>query len=866
MHADGSVTSGAGLRSRIFDPSVFALVIVVPVFWGARELGLIADQPMWLLVTLLVATWLLSATGTVVFPDGASGWRLWTRIGVLLGGITMVMYAIGWGPTLAIGLLFGAVDCIRLCGLRSVVPTIVLSAVCLGLGELAIATGVAPTLIDQPLVHGLAFLATLGVALTIVLFARATKEKEDAQSELRQSEQRFRALVQHASDIILVIEPGGNLRYASPAFSEVLGHSVDDTVGTNGLAFADPSDADVLRSAFRVDSTSVHRAEVRMRHRDGHWLWFDVTVTNLFDDASVGGWVANLRDVTERRQSDAALHEAQAAFQHAFEDAPNGMALVGLDGRILRANRAIAELFGRSPEDAVGRAIRDFTHPDDRDSSAAHLQRLTAGEIDQYRMEKRYLRPDGRVVWVELSVSLVRDAQGCPAYAIGQVQDITERRALSDRLAHEAAHDAMTGLPNRTRFMERLELALQACDDEAGVAVMFVDLDQFKIINDGLGHAAGDQVLATVADRLRQVLRADDVVARFGGDEFTVLCGGVVDAAAALERAARMTTTIAQPIPLGAGEVFVTASVGIALSGSGDDSPEALLRDADTAMYRAKAEGRAQVCVFREANGREAVTHLQTANELHRALERGEFRLHYQPIVRLSTLEVVGFEALLRWEHPERGLLAPAEFIGLAEDTGLIISIGAWALETACEQARRWQLAAPGRAPLTMNVNLSPRQLADPDLPAHVATILARTELGGSTLSLELTENTLMHHTSTVIDTMQALRAQGIRLSIDDFGTGYSSLAYLRQFPVESLKIDRTFVDGIGTDAGDTSIVRAVVDLAHTLGLVAVAEGVETVAQLDGLRAIGCDLAQGYLLGRAQPTELIDLHPIAIAR
>ena len=421
---------------------MFALVIVVPVFWGARELGLIADQPMWLLVALLVATWLLSSTATVVFPDGSSGWRLWARIGVLLGGTTMVMYAIGWGPTLAIGLLFGAVDCIRLCGLRSVVPTIVLSAVCLGLGELAIATGLAPSLIDQPLVHGLAFLAALGVALTIVLFARATKEKEEAQSELRQSEQRFRALVQHASDIILVIGPDGILRYASPAFSEVLGHSVDETVGTSGLAFADPNDADALRSAFRLDSTSVHRAEVRMRHRDGHWLWFDVTVTNLFDDPSVGGWVANLRDVTERKRSEAALHEAQAAFQHAFEDAPNGMALVGLDGRIIRANRAIAELFGRSPEDAVGRAIRDFTHPDDRESSAAHLRRLATGEIDQYRMEKRYLRPDGRVVWAELSVSLVRDAEGCPAYAIGQLQDITERRALSERLAHEAAHDA----------------------------------------------------------------------------------------------------------------------------------------------------------------------------------------------------------------------------------------------------------------------------------------------------------------------------------------------------------------------------------------------------------------------------------------
>jgi EAL domain-containing protein (putative c-di-GMP-specific phosphodiesterase class I) len=286
-----------------------------------------------------------------------------------------------------------------------------------------------------------------------------------------------------------------------------------------------------------------------------------------------------------------------------------------------------------------------------------------------------------------------------------------------------------------------------------------------------------------------------------------------------------------------------------------------LLRDADTAMYRAKSEGRAQVCVFQEVNGRDAVTHLQTANELHRALERGEFRLHYQPIVRLATLEVVGFEALLRWDHPERGLLAPGEFIGLAEDTGLIVSIGSWALETACEQAEAWQpsTTTPHARPLTMNVNLSPRQLADPELPDQVAAVLARTGLCGSRLCLELTENTLMHHSAAVIETMQALRAQGIQLSIDDFGTGYSSLAYLQQFPVESLKIDRTFVDGIGDDAGDTSIVHAVVDLAHTLGLVAVAEGVEQPTQLEALRAMGCDLAQGYLLGRAVPAELVDL-------
>jgi diguanylate cyclase (GGDEF)-like protein/PAS domain S-box-containing protein len=760
------------------------------------------------------------------------------------------------------------VDCIRLWGRKGVVPAIVWSTILIGLGELAIAIGLAPTLVSEPQVHGLAVLAALGVAFTITLFARATQEKEQAESGLRQSEQRFKALVQHASDIILVMDSDGRLQYVSPAFALVLGHPVESTLGRQGLDFAEPGDVAGLRAALRDDGTRVHRAEVRMRHRDGRWFWFEVTVTSLFDDPSVNGWVANLRDVTERKESEAALQEAQAAFRHAFDDAPIGMALVDLQGRILRANRAIGQLFERTQHELVGVAVRDITHPDDRESTGEELRRLLAGKRDQYRLEKRYVRPGGEVVWASLSVSLVRDADQQPLYCIGQLEDITERKELADRLAHEAAHDSMTGLPNRVRFMDRLILALQAdAHRDSRVAVLFVDLDQFKVINDGLGHAAGDQVLATISDRLRRVLRPGDVVARFGGDEFTVLCDDVSGEEAVLELATRLSTAIAEPIPLGSGEVFVTASVGIALSGGDDDTPEALLRDADTAMYRAKAEGRAQTFVFREDNRELAVTQLRTANELHRALERDEFRVYYQPIMRLDDRGLVGFEALLRWQHPERGLLTPGDFIGLAEDTGLIVSIGDWVLETACEQAAKWR--SLGRCDrsrsLTINVNLSPRQLAEPSLASRAAEILARSRLPGSALCLELTENTLMHNTDSVIGAMHALREQGIHLSIDDFGTGYSSLAYLQRFPVESLKIDRRFVDGLGQDSGASSIVQAVVNLAHALGLVAVAEGLETRAQLRALRAIGCDLAQGYLLGHPAAPDQIEFPGIVSA-
>ena len=856
------MTFRARAWAALTDPTGLAVLVVAPVFWVARDLGLIAAVPIWLLVGLLVASWAGSNLLTAAFPGAVAGWQLWVRVGVQLGEIALVMYAIGWGPTLAIGLVFGAVDSIRLMGLKVVVPAIVCSTVLVGLGELAIVTGIAPSLVSQPLVHGLAVLAALGVAFTIIVFGRATQEKEQAEGELRQSEQRFKALVQHASDIILVIGADGRFRYVSPAFELVLGYPVDSIVGRLGLEFAEPNDIEYLRAVLLgATAGRPSRAELRMLHRDGRWIWFEVTVTNLFEDPSVEGWVANLRDVTERKQAEAALLEAQETFRHAFDDAPIGMALVDLDGRILRGNPSIGRLFGRPKDELVGMAVRDITHPEDQESSGEEMRRLVNGDIDRYDLEKRYVRPDGEVVWAALSVSLVRDANRQPAYCIGQLEDITERRALSDRLAHEAAHDGMTGLPNRVRFLDRLLLALQTADrEQRRVAVLFIDLDQFKLINDGLGHASGDQLLSTIADRLRRTLRPGDVVARFGGDEFTVLCCDVAGENAALDLAARLATAIAEPVPLGLAEVFITASIGIALSGSSDDTPETLLRDADTAMYRAKADGRSQTCVFREDNRAFAVAQLRTGNDLHRALERNEFEIHYQPIIELRGDRLVGFEALLRWRHPSRGLLGPDQFIALAEDTGLIVSIGAWVLETACEQMVQWQSAAAatnGTDPLFINVNLSPRQLADPTLPGTVADIVTRTGIPASSVCLEITENTLMHHTDSVVDAMEAVRGQGIHFSIDDFGTGYSSLAYLQRFPVESLKIDRSFVDGLGSEAGDTSIVQAVVNLAHTLGLAAVAEGVETAEQLQVLRTLGCDLAQGYLLGRPLPPKQI---------
>jgi diguanylate cyclase (GGDEF)-like protein len=431
------------------------------------------------------------------------------------------------------------------------------------------------------------------------------------------------------------------------------------------------------------------------------------------------------------------------------------------------------------------------------------------------------------------------------------------------RIAHQCSHDPLTGLPNRAGFTEHVwdALARLRGRDER-IAVLFLDLDDFKAVNDGLGHAAGDRLLDEIGRRLGAVAGPDGVVGRAGGDEFMVLSAGVADEATARDLASRLTAAVKLPASLPDGEsgaeaeVFVTASVGIALS-NGHDSAGALLRDADAAMYRAKDLGRARCEVFDPRTHEHVVDHLRTGSALHRALGRREFEVQFQPVIDLEAGGVTGFEALLRWRHPERGLVPPGEFIGRAEATGLIVPIGAWVLEEACRQAAQWQAAHCDVAPLTISVNLSPRQLAEPSLPAQVARIVGETGVHPDSVWLEITETTLMRDAESAVGSLHALQEQGVHIAIDDFGTGYSSLSYLKRFPVEALKIDRTFVDGLGRDAEDTVIATACVRLAHSLGLTAIAEGVESPAQVDELRALGCELAQGFLF--AAPSSAPEL-------
>jgi diguanylate cyclase (GGDEF)-like protein len=436
-----------------------------------------------------------------------------------------------------------------------------------------------------------------------------------------------------------------------------------------------------------------------------------------------------------------------------------------------------------------------------------------------------------------------------------------ERKRVEVELAHQALHDALTGLPNRGLFLDRLAQALARIGrHSSALAVLFCDLDRFKVVNDSLGHGAGDMLLVDVARRLEDVLRAGDTAARFGGDEFVILCEDISGAHQAIAVADRVSEVLAAPFVVGDDEVFVRTSIGIAMAAGQQARPESLVRDADAAMYRAKERGGGVYEVFDDEMRARAVKRLEIENALYRALDRGEFLLHYQPQVSLATGAVAGLEALVRWQHPERELVMPGEFIASAEETGLIIEIGEWVLREACEQAARWALLRGAGPPVRLSVNLSARQCAHPDLVGLVATALRESGVDPATICLEITETAVMADMEATVEVLDQLRALGVTLAIDDFGTGWSSLRALQRFPVDEVKIDKSFIDGMARDPQEAAIVAAIISLSHALGLRTVAEGIESVSQVDRLRALGCDLAQGYFFWRPAPAA--DLSPL----
>ncbi len=560
------------------------------------------------------------------------------------------------------------------------------------------------------------------------------------------------------------------------------------------------------------------------------------------------------------------LQQREAWFRAVFEGSAMGIAVVDMEGRFIDANAAFLRMLGRTESELRRTPFSALNHPDDHAHEALLFRRLVSGEISSYQLEKRYLCADGSELPVRLTTSVVRDGDGRPRFGVMMVDDLTrrtraeeEREALEERLRHLALHDPLTGLPNRVLLAERMHEALAGSAREGGgCAVLCLDLDRFKNVNDSLGHGVGDELLRQVALRLAACAPPGATVARFGGDEFIFL---LRDAGReeALEVAARVREVLAAPLELGTYRTYTTATIGIAVADGAGESVDELLRNADMAMYYAKGGGGTRCAVFDGSMHRAVVERLRLENDLRAALSRGELRLFFQPIVALETGAVVAAEALARWEHPVHGRVPPDRFITLAEDTGLIASLGAWVLDEAARQLAEWRATLPAAAQLEVSVNLSPRQLREPGLVEAVAATLGEHGLPAAALKLELTESSLVEDPAAAAGVLRALKKREVQVYLDDFGTGYSSLSTLHRLPLDALKIDRSFVAGM--DGGTTGahkgaeIVRTIVALARSLGVRVVGEGVETSEQLAALRALGCDFAQGYLISPPLPPE-----------
>ncbi|QFZ24904.1 EAL domain-containing protein [Saccharothrix syringae] len=562
-----------------------------------------------------------------------------------------------------------------------------------------------------------------------------------------------------------------------------------------------------------------------------------------------------------RDQAEAALRASEARFRAMFTEAAIGIGIADIEGRILDVNQALQDMLGFSVDEMRQYNIRDLMHPEDGGGVWRLYDQLVAGECDHYRAEKRFRRADGEQVWTHLTLSLVRDDHGEPQYQVAMIEDVTDRHLLQNRLRYQALHDPLTGLPNRALFLERLGRVFNNRNSRRA-GLCYLDLDGFKVINDSLGHDIGDQLLVEVGRRLDLSVSGEGkLVARMGGDEFVILVEGSRDTRDIVAVADRVLRELESPIRIGGHELTVSASIGIverALSGT---TAADLMRDADITLYWAKADGKSRWALYDPERNAKEVARFTLSATMPAALERDEFYVDYQPLVRLEDSTVVGVEALVRWQHPEFGRLAPDRFIELAEETGLIVPLGRWVLRKACEQGRRWFGEFGDNAPF-VSVNLAVRQSRDPELVRDVKRILDESGLPPHHLQLELTESAIMGTADEPLEALRALSEMGVRIAIDDFGTGYSNLAYLKHLPVHELKIAGSFMEGLRAadeeDAVDAQIVSTLVQLAHALRLGVTAEGVETPAQAKRLHRIGCDTGQGWFFAKPMRPEEID--------
>ncbi|HKP51684.1 MAG TPA: EAL domain-containing protein [Chloroflexia bacterium] len=676
---------------------------------------------------------------------------------------------------------------------------------------------------------------------------------DSAQHERQASESKYRVLMEQASDGIAVYDFKGNIVQANARACEMLGYSLEEMLAMNLRDVVDAED--MARTPIRFDELltgKVVLSERILRRKDGTCFPTEISAKLL---SGQEGIQAIVRDITERKQAEEALRVEKDFSDSLIHSSVDGIVAFDGDCRYTVWNPAMERITGFTREQVLGRCAFDvFPFLMQIGQDEFFYQALAGNTV--ISTNRPYTIPEtGKEGFYEGRYSPLHNREGEVVGGLAIICDITERRNLQEQLSHKAFHDDLTGLSNRALFMDRLMHALaRSSRREDSVAVLFLDLDDFKVINDSLGHKSGDQLLIEMGERLKRCVRTDDTVARLGGDEFTVLLEDIPDLNTAVITAERIAEQLQLPFNLEGHEVFVTTSLGIAISASGSREPEDLLRNADVAMYEAKNKGKSRYAVFDTAMNTRAWQRLEMEIQLRRALERGDFLIHYQPVVRLDTGQIVEVEALARWDHKSGRLFTPNEFIPVAEEIGLIVPLGQWMLREACKQVYAWHLAHPSSQPLLLSVNVSARQLKDPRLVQDITRVLNEIGFDPTLLKLEITESVALDDTDTTLATLEELRKLGIRLAIDDFGTGYSALSYLKRYQVDTLKIDRSFIDGLGRNLEDTAIVRAVVAFAKTLSLNVTAEGIETTEQLSFLQELGCEFGQGYYFSKPLPS------------
>jgi diguanylate cyclase (GGDEF)-like protein/PAS domain S-box-containing protein len=677
-------------------------------------------------------------------------------------------------------------------------------------------------------------------------------------TELKKAEEarlRLAAIVQSTDDAIIGKSMDGRVVSWNPAAEAMFGYTSDEMYGRPvSILFApgnnDPVDEIVARL---TQGHGVKNFETKRVRKDGSIIDVSLTLSPIKDAAGKIIGIAKIaRDITGKKRAEENLR----LWGRAIEASSNGIMIVDVsmaERAIVYANPAFQQITGYTPDEVIGRDPR-FLQGAGNDHPEMNEIHSAVRDLREGRAVVRNYRKDGKPFWNELSMAPVREADGRVKYFIGILNDITQRKRHEAELEHQATHDSLTKLPNRTLLEDRLRQAIaHACRDQTFAAVLFIDLDRFKVVNDSVGHEAGDQLLCQVAERLRLIFRESDTVARPGGDEFVVVAERIENEQAAAVLAQRIMQSLAPPFLIAGQQFYASCSIGIGIFPKDGRAASELLKNSDAAMYRAKELGRNNFQFYTPTMNERARERLELDVALRDALDRAEFILHYQPQVDLSTGAVVGVEALIRWQHPTLGLVPPSRFVGLAEETGLIVPIGVWVLRTACAQAKAWQRA--GFGDLRMTVNLSARQFAERDLVDVIATILEDTGLAPDLLELELTESLVMTEVEHAVTVLNNLRALGVQLSIDDFGTGYSSLSYLKRFPINALKIDQSFVHEISPNSNDAAISTAIISMAHSLGIRVIAEGVETEAQCEFLSRNMCDQFQGFLFSEPLPAD-----------